>query len=203
MRGSITVPAGDGLLGVIIRPRGAPVLPRACPAISGGVPVPASAGFTVPGGRISGPQKPGDDVGPRTLRSPQGSPSVPRRVPRTATRSRAHQEAGRWPGTGVQGEDRRPGAVSPGPRAVRTGPGGARVCGEGGAEAGRSRGSPGPGAGRPPPAVTTRGRHRPAQRPARGPLLAAPPGSSRAERGVPVPSRSPGTRARRRSREPD
>lgn len=123
MRGSITVPAGDGLLGVIIRPRGAPVLPRACPAISGGVPVPASAGFTVPGGRISGPQKPGDDVGPRTLRSPQGSPSVPRRVPRTATRSRAHQEAGRWPGTGVQGEDRRPGAVSPGPRAVRTGPG--------------------------------------------------------------------------------
>lgn len=191
-------------MGVVIRPRGGSRPPPRMPCHFGGCPCSGLSWVHSPGRQNFGSAEARRRRGAEdTAVPPGGSPSVPRRVPRTATRSRAHQEAGRWPGTGVQGEDRGPGAVSPGPRAVRTGPGrGARLRRRRG-RGGRSHGSPGPGAGRPPPSVTTRGRHRPAQRPARGPLLAAPRGSSRAERGVPVPSRSPGTRARRRSREPD
>ena len=99
---------------VVIRPRGTPVLPRVCPAISRGV----------PGVTLLRPQR-GSQSGEAEFRVRRrrrgaedtavplgGSPSVSRRVPRTVTRSRAHQEAGRWPGTGVPGEDWRPGAAA-------------------------------------------------------------------------------------------
>lgn len=191
-------------VGVIIRPRGLPVPPPAHALPFRGCPCSGLSWVHSPGRQNSRVRRSqattwgrGHCGAPKALHQSRAACS------RTATRSRALQEAGRWPGTGVQGEDRRPGAVSPGPRAVRTGPGRGRESAEkAGAEAGRSRRSPGPGPGRPPPAVTTRPPSpRAAPRvglPSR--LLPAPPGRNA---GSQSRSRSPGTRARRRSREPD
>lgn len=94
-----------------------------------------------------------------------------------------------WPaGRPDQAREGRESAEKAGPR--RAGAAGARGPGPGG----RLPRSP-PGAAIAP---------RSAPRGARSSrLLPAPPGSSRAERGVPVPSCEPGTRARRRSWEPD
>lgn len=140
MRGSINVPAGGGLRGSSFGPGGPPVLPTlALPSrgVSLGCPSTGLSGAYSPRRQNFGPAEARRRRGAEDTAVPTGgSPSVARRVPRTATRSRAHWEAGRWPGTGVPEEDRRPGAVSPGPRAVRTGPG--RGGGAGRASAGKA-----------------------------------------------------------------
>ena len=187
-------------MGVVIRPWGAPVLPRACPAISRGVPgvtllrpqrgsQSGEAEFRVrrsqattwgrghfgPPGRLSISPAPRAQNGHQKPRAPGGRQVAGDRRPGGGLASRCGES---WPAGGAHSRGRR-GRGGPEPR----GPG--------------DRG-PGPGGRLPrtPPGAAIAPRSAP-----------APPGSSRAERGedapVPVPSRSPDTRARRRSREPD
>lgn len=178
-------------MGVVIRPWGAPVLPRACPAISRGVPgvtllrpqrgsQSGEAEFRVrrsqattwgrghfgPPGRLSISPAPRAQNGHQKPRAPGGRQVAGDRRPGGGLASRCGES---WPaGRPDRAREGRTFSGKAGPR--RAGAAGTR--------------GPGPGAGRPPPSDTARGRHRPAQRPGSSRLL---PGGTRGGRARPSP----------------